>query len=192
MSDSVRPHDGSPSGSPVPGLLRARTLEQVAISISNAWKWKVKVKSLSRVQLLVTPWTAAYQAPPSMGFSRQEYWSGVPLPSLNLSLRSSNTEMNFTDIIMCPNLERWDCKQLACYSSFLLVQGVLFSIKYYFLFFIKLCYFSILTIQILWTQRHDPNTNISYIKYFKNTFHNTRRCRQSQIRILIKLEILYK
>ena len=50
------------------------------ISFSNAWKWKVKVKSLSRVQLLGTPWTAAYQAPPSMGFSRQEYWSGVQLP----------------------------------------------------------------------------------------------------------------
>ena len=73
--------DGSPLGSPVPGILQARTLEWVAISSSNAWKWKVKVKSLSRVQLLATPWTAAYQAPPSMGFSRQEYWSGVPLPS---------------------------------------------------------------------------------------------------------------
>ena len=77
------PIDGSPPGSPVPGILQARTLEWVAISFSNAWKWKVKGKSLSRVQLLATPWTAAYQAPPSMGFSRQEYWSGVPLPSLN-------------------------------------------------------------------------------------------------------------
>ena len=75
------PINGSPPGSPVPGILQARTLEWVAISFSNAWKWKVKVKSLSRVRLLVTPWTAAYQAPPSMGFSRQEYWSGVPLPS---------------------------------------------------------------------------------------------------------------
>ena len=72
--------DGSPPGSPVPGILQARTLEWVAISFSNAWKWKVKVKSLSRVQLL-TPWTAAYQTPLFMGFSRQEYWSGVPLPS---------------------------------------------------------------------------------------------------------------
>ena len=77
------PIDGSPSGSPVPGILQARTLEWVAISSSNAWKWKVKVKLLSRVPLLATPWTAAYQAPPSMGFSRQEYSSGVPLPSLN-------------------------------------------------------------------------------------------------------------
>ena len=75
------PIDGSPPGSPVPGILQARTPEWVAISFSNAWKWKVKVKSFSRVWLLATPWTAAHQAPPSMGFSRQEYWSGVPLPS---------------------------------------------------------------------------------------------------------------
>ena len=70
------PIDGSPPGSPVPGILQARTLEWVAISFSNAWKWKVKGKSLGHVRLLVTPWTAAYQASPSMGFSRQEYWSG--------------------------------------------------------------------------------------------------------------------
>ena len=75
------PIDGSPPGSPVPGILQARTLEWVAISFSNAWRWKVKVKLLSRVRLFATPWTAAYQALPSMGFSRQEYWSGVPLPS---------------------------------------------------------------------------------------------------------------
>ena len=74
------PIDGSPPDSSVHGILQARTLEWVAISFSNAWKGKVKVKSLSRVRLLVTPWTAAYQAPPSMGFSRREYWSGVPLP----------------------------------------------------------------------------------------------------------------
>ena len=70
----------------VPGILQARTLDWVAISFSNAWKWKGKVKSLSRVRLLATPWTAAHQAPPSMGFSRQEYWSGVPLPSPKLTL----------------------------------------------------------------------------------------------------------
>ena len=76
------PIDGSSPGSPVPGVLQARTLEWVAISSSNAWKWKVKVKdTLSHIWLLSTPWTAAHQAPPSMGFSRQEYWSGVPLPS---------------------------------------------------------------------------------------------------------------
>ena len=74
------PTDGSPPGSPVPGILQARTLEWVAVSFSKAWKWKVKVESLSHVWLLAITWTAAYQAPPSMGFSRQEYWSGVPLP----------------------------------------------------------------------------------------------------------------
>ena len=75
------PIDGRPLGSSVPGILQARILEWVAISFSNARNWKVKMKSLSRALLLVTPWTAAHQAPPSMGFSRQEYWSGVPLPS---------------------------------------------------------------------------------------------------------------
>ena len=85
------PIHGSTTGSTVPGILQARILEWVAISFSNAWKWKVKVKSLSCVWLLETPWTAAYQAPPSMGFSRQEYWTGVPLPSPLGSL----TEMQF-------------------------------------------------------------------------------------------------
>ena len=75
------PIDDSPPGSAVPGILQARIVQWVAISFSKAWKWKEKVKSLSRVQLLETPWTAAYQAPPSMGFSSQEYWSGLPLPS---------------------------------------------------------------------------------------------------------------
>jgi len=75
------PIDGSLPGSAIPRILQARTLEWVAISLSNASKWKVKVKPFSPVQLWATPWTAAYQAPPSMGFSRQKYWSGVPLPS---------------------------------------------------------------------------------------------------------------
>ena len=77
LCDSI---DSSPPGSAVPGILQARTLEWVAISFSIVSKWKVKVKLLS-VWLLATPWTVAYQAPPSMGFSRQEYWSGLPLPS---------------------------------------------------------------------------------------------------------------
>ena len=81
MSDSVRPHRRQPTRLPHPGFLQARTLEWVAISSSNAWKWKVTVKSLSRVRPLATPWTAAHQAPLSMGFSRQEYWSRVSLPS---------------------------------------------------------------------------------------------------------------
>ena len=75
------PIDGSPPGSTVPGTLHARTLEWVAISFSNAWEGKVKGKLLSRAQLIATPWTAVYQAPLSMGLSRQEYWSGLPLPS---------------------------------------------------------------------------------------------------------------
>ena len=88
------PIDGSPPGSPIPGILQARTLEWVAISFSNAWKWKVKVKSLSRLRLLATPWTAAHQAPPSMGFSRQEYWSGVPSPSLRGNYSLSNLDLD--------------------------------------------------------------------------------------------------
>ena len=85
------PIDSSPPGSAVPGILQARILEWIAISFSDAGKWKVKVKSLSRVQLSATPWTAAYQAPLPMGFSRQEYWNGVPLPSPEVVIaRSSN------------------------------------------------------------------------------------------------------
>ena len=97
------PIDGSPTGSSVPGILQARILEWVAISFSSSWKWKVKVKSLSHVQLLATPWTVAYQASPSMGFSKQEYWSGVPSPSpvcvypfsfgSNLSRHTENSEI---------------------------------------------------------------------------------------------------
>ena len=86
------PTDGSPTGSSVPGILQARILKWVAISFSNAWKWKVKVKLLS-VRLLMTPWTTAHQAPPSMGFSRQEYRSGVPLPSPPLGLRCWQTSI---------------------------------------------------------------------------------------------------
>ena len=93
------PVDGSPPGSPVPGILQAGTLEWVSISFSNAWKWKVKVKSPSRVRLFATPWTAAHQAPPSMGFSRQECWSGVPLPSPRKCMRERKIF----------NFYPWDC-----------------------------------------------------------------------------------
>ena len=99
------PIDGSPLGSSVPGILQARILEWVAISFSNAWKWKVKVKSLSRVRLFSIPWTSAYQAPPSMGFSRQEYWSGLPLPSPTHGLYSpwnspgQNTEVGSLSLL---------------------------------------------------------------------------------------------
>ena len=88
------PMDCSLPGSTVHGVFQARVLEWVAISFSNAWKWKMKVKLLSRVWLLATPWTAAYQAPPSMGFSRQEYWSGVPLPSPFHSKGGTKTQGN--------------------------------------------------------------------------------------------------
>ena len=87
------PINGSPPGSAVPGILQARTLEWVVISFSNAWKWKVKVKLLSHVWLFATPWTAVYQAPPTMGFSRQEYWSGVPLPSPILSTTPTKNQL---------------------------------------------------------------------------------------------------
>ena len=101
------PIDGSPPGSPVPGILQSRTLEWVAISFSSAWKWKNKVKSLCGVWLLATPWTAAHQAPPSMGFSRQEYWSGVPSPSpigvcLSLYIRKvKRFKINTIKILQC-------------------------------------------------------------------------------------------
>ena len=102
------PIDGSPPGSPVPGILQARTLEWVAISFSNTWKWKVKGKSLSCVRLLATPWTAAYQAPPSMGFSRQEYWSGVPLPSPAEVLTSVQLTVLSVTKCLCFHCFFWD------------------------------------------------------------------------------------
>ena len=83
LCDSI---DGSPPGSSGPGILQARILEWVAISFSNARKWKLKVKSLSRARLPATPWTAAHQASPSMGSSRQEHWSGLPLPSITTKI----------------------------------------------------------------------------------------------------------
>ena len=115
------PIDGSPLGSTVPGILQARTLEWVAISFSSAWKWKVKVKSLCRVQLSATPRTAAHQAPPSMGFSRQEYWSGVPLPSPVNQLYSNTifktcwkTKLSSTTCWLQPQSpQQWPRKQLS-------------------------------------------------------------------------------
>ena len=103
------PIDGRPPGSPIPGILQERTLEWVAISFSNAWKWKVKVKSLSRVWPSATPRTAAFQAPPSMGFSRQEYWNGVPLPSPLYTLhtlKSTNSNCS-TSLLRCPKYTRY-------------------------------------------------------------------------------------
>ena len=115
------PRDSSPPGSAVPGILQVRTLEWVAISFSNTWKWKVKVKSLSRVRLPTTPWTAAYQAPPSMGFSRQEHWSGVPLPSPVTS--TSNSQLSWDVVSWCLNTARLQMAllcilKLLCFSSY--------------------------------------------------------------------------
>ena len=104
------PIDGNPPGSAVPGILQARTLEWAAISFSNAWKWKVKVKSLSRIRLLATPWTAAYQAPSSMGFSRQEYWSGVHLFPLFFGRMPQVNPLSHlqTFAVLEKQEERWD------------------------------------------------------------------------------------
>ena len=96
------PIDSSPPGSPVPGILQARTLEWVAISFSKAWKRKVKVKSFSRVWLLATPWSIAYQAPPSMGLFRQEYWSGVPFPSPDMCNGGDQKVVLPCHITYCP------------------------------------------------------------------------------------------
>ena len=93
------PIEGSPPGFPIPGILQARTLEWVAISFTSALEWEVKVKSLSRVWLLATPWTAAHQAPPSMGISRQEHWSGVLSPSLSTTVTKSQKGLS-----LCRNL----------------------------------------------------------------------------------------
>ena len=126
------PTDGSPPGCPVPGILQARTLEWVAISFSNAWKWKVKVKSLSCVRLLATPWTAAYQAHPPMRFSRQEYWSGVPSPSL----LSPHAAAVAKSLQLCPTLcdSRDLQKAYSFYSdiSWWSITGVIF-------FYIQIC-----------------------------------------------------
>ena len=81
MSDSVRPRRREPTRLRHPWDSPGTNTGVGCHYLLHAWKWKVKVKSLSRVRLLATPWTAAYQSPPSMGFSREEYWSGLPLPS---------------------------------------------------------------------------------------------------------------
>ena len=98
VSNSVWPPQTAAHQAPIPGILQARILAWAAISFSSAWKWKVKVKSLSHVRLFATPWTVAYQAPPSMEFSRQEYWSGVPLPSPSLRLEIYKSAWN---ILLC-------------------------------------------------------------------------------------------
>ena len=109
------PIDGSPPGSPVPGILQARTLEWAAISSSNEWKWKVEVKSLSHVWFLATPWTAAYQAPPPMGFSRQEFMS-VQIFIVYFSIESESEVAQ-----SCPTL----CNPVDCSLPGSTVPGIL-------------------------------------------------------------------
>ena len=120
------PIDSSPAGSPVPGILQARILEWVAISLSNAWKWKVKVKSLSCVRPSATPWTAAFQAPPSMGFSRQEYWSGMPLPSLIRTPNFQFYSMSYTLLSFILMLKFFLIWPMGCWLRFLLDMSLSF------------------------------------------------------------------
>ena len=134
------PRDGSPPGSPVPGILQARTLEWGASSFSSAWQWKVKVRSLSCVRLYATPWTAAYQAPPPMGFSRWEYWSGVPLPSplyfisldqirmgKNMEKSLKKTGILVSAVPVCSVAQSWPtpCDSIDCSSPGSSVHGIL-------------------------------------------------------------------
>ena len=122
------PIDGSPSGSPVPEILQARTLEWVAISFSNAWKWKVKVKSLSCIRLFMTPRTVAYQAPLSMGFTKQEYWSGVPLPSLHDTLRLCKyLDIDFHVFIYVNLFTQW-FSNVPIFMTFLITEHLEISI----------------------------------------------------------------
>ena len=132
------PIDGGPPGSPVPGVLEARTLEWVAISFSNAWKWKVK--SLSRAQLFTTPWIAAHQAPPSMEFSRQEYWSGLPL---QLCL----TFCDPMDCILSRSKHKSSCDVVVTvlfFSRYCTIRLKTFSLFFVFVFLWTICVKSII------------------------------------------------
>ena len=121
------PIDGSPPGSPIPGILQARTLEWAAISFSNACKWKVKVKLLSRVWPFRTPWTAAYQAPLSMGFARQEHWSGLPLSSLkDEAMLGLFFYLNFSLCGLYPLTSLKSCSE---YFVFLIIENIKFSLN---------------------------------------------------------------
>ena len=112
------PIDDSPPDSPVPGILQARTLEWVAISFSNAWKWKVKVKALSRLRLCVTPWTAAYQT--TAGFSthgifqaRVLEWGAIAFSKLDHKEGWTLKDWCFLIVVLEKTLESpLDCKEL--------------------------------------------------------------------------------
>ena len=133
MSDSVRPHRRQPTGLPISGILQPRTLEWAAISFSNAWKWKVKGNSLSHVRLFTTPWTAAHQAPPSMGFSRPKYWSGVLLPSphTHKCTNNANQQKNCKCVYSWHGSVQKDCSWS---NSFLILPFKLFYLFCFFFF----------------------------------------------------------
>ena len=164
------PIDGSPPGSPVLGILQARTLEWVAISFSNALKWKVKGKLFSHVRLLATPWIAAYQAPPPMGFSRQEYWSGVPLPSpiIDTVLYLDNgiiitwwlwENINNSKMLLVQN-RIWHCKVLQK------EWGRTISRIFYFIH----SKFSFTEILCIWQRRHTINKGSNFIKVISDFY----------------------
>ena len=110
------PTDGSPPGFPVPGVLQARTLEWVAISFSNAWKWKVKVKSLSRVQLFETPWTAAHQAPPVHGIfqARVLEWDAIAFSLICPILTEMKLLLIFLGLL---EMHSWICMKCTHWSE---------------------------------------------------------------------------
>ena len=135
------PIDGSLPGSAIPGILQARTLEWVAMSFFNVWKWKVKEKSLSCVRLLATPWTAAYQAPLTMGFSRQESWSAVTLPEHSRLLLFYYFVLFF---IICLKLPPRLGTPQALYFCFLLAE-LLFVVAWRFLF-LSFCLFDFIEV----------------------------------------------
>ena len=136
---TVQPHRWQPTRLPCPGILQARTLGWVAISFSNAWKWKVKVKSLSRVWLLAAPWTVVHQAPPSMGFSRQEYWSGVPLPSP--CTVAGNIRTDFCACLHEP--VGWNILKGKIIFLFIILSFHVNSLRQFFFFFFFLLYFTL-------------------------------------------------
>ena len=148
MSDSVRPRRRQPTRLPRPWDSPTRTLEWVAISFSNAWKWKVKVKSLSHVRLLATPWTAAYQASPSMGFSRQEYWSGVPLPSPSVYYEGySVSSIRFLCTVVDKMFIWTKFTHSGCFSS-LIAKMSMFTLAIYCLTTSSLSWLMYLTFQV--------------------------------------------
>ena len=102
MSDSVWPHRRQPTRLCCPWYSPGKNTGVGCHLLLQCMQWKVKAKSLSCVWLFATPWTAAHQAPPSKGFSRQEYWSGLPLPSPTSEWWSFNLTLAFAGVTAQP------------------------------------------------------------------------------------------